>query len=77
MPREINCLLIWSRFFWVCAGRHDVTLVSVKVNGETLSKDKYDVTTENLTIKSPPAGDFVLEIEVDIDPKARVSTPVE
>ena len=54
-----------------------MTLVSVKVNGETLSKDKYDVTTENLTIKSPPAGDFVLEIEVDIDPKARVSTPVE
>src|SRR5262245_46934434 len=47
-----------------------LTLVSLKIDGEKLSADRYVATPENLTIAQPPAGPFTLEIETLVDPSA-------
>ncbi|GMH38910.1 hypothetical protein BSKO_06808 [Bryopsis sp. KO-2023] len=57
----------------VLDGRNDVSLVSVKVAGTELAKDKYTVTPKLLTIEGLPAGEFDVEIEVDIKPQENTS----
>src|SRR3954467_1503971 len=47
-----------------------ITLVSLKIDGEKLSADRYVATPESLTIAQPPAGPFTLEIETLVDPSA-------
>jgi aminopeptidase N len=47
-----------------------LTLVSLKIDGEMLSADRYVATPESLTIAQPPAGPFTLEIETLVDPSA-------
>lgn len=47
-----------------------LTLVSLKIDGEKLSADRYVATPESLTIAQPPAGPFTLEIETLVDPSA-------
>jgi aminopeptidase N len=44
-------------------------LLSIKIDGQPLAADKYQVTSEALTIALPPA-EFTLETEVEIDPEA-------
>lgn len=46
-----------------------MSLQSVKINGQELSKDAYERTEQELTILKPPSGSFELEIEVDIKPQ--------
>ena len=47
-----------------------LTLVSLKIDGETLSGDRYLATPERLTIAQPPNRPFTLEIETLVDPQA-------
>ncbi|TVQ83649.1 MAG: aminopeptidase N [Micavibrio sp.] len=47
----------------------DLKLVSVKLNGKDLDRRDFEVTDKNLIIKRPPAQDFTLEIETEINPK--------
>jgi hypothetical protein len=54
-----------------CAGRKDVSLVGVKVGSKALSSSDYEVSEKKLTLTAPPAGEFELEINVDIKPQAR------
>ena len=54
-PRVVQTLLVdMSR----CAGRKDVKLLSVKIDGKALSGSDYELTPESLTISSPPSGTF-------------------
>ncbi|PRW56145.1 puromycin-sensitive aminopeptidase isoform X1 isoform A [Chlorella sorokiniana] len=54
-------------------GREDVKLVSVKINGEALPVEGYEVESKGLTIKAPPAGQFDLEIATDVHPEQNTS----
>ncbi|KAI7843850.1 hypothetical protein COHA_002401 [Chlorella ohadii] len=54
-------------------GREDVKLVSVKINGETVPVEGYEVEAAGLTIKAPPAGEFDLEIATDLHPEQNTS----
>ncbi|KAL4441019.1 hypothetical protein ABPG77_010450 [Micractinium sp. CCAP 211/92] len=54
-------------------GREDVKLVAVKINGEALPADAYEVAPKGLTIKSPPEGEFELEIHTDVHPEQNTS----
>src|SRR5689334_6598123 len=47
-----------------------LTLVSLKIDGETLPGDRYLATPERLTIAQPPNRPFTLEIETLVDPQA-------
>lgn len=48
----------------------DMKLLSLKLNGKPLDRQDFEVTKKHLTIKRPPEGPFVLEIENEIDPAA-------
>lgn len=50
----------------------NMRLVSLKVDGKTLSPEEYIVDSHTLTIKKPPA-EFLIEIETEIDPKNNLS----
>ena len=54
----------------VLDGRKDVTLKCLLLNGSNLPSDAYALTPKTLTLLSPPAGDFVLECEVEIHPES-------
>ena len=47
-----------------------LTLVSLKIDGETVSPDRFVATPNGLTIQQPPHGPFTLEIETLVDPTA-------
>lgn len=48
-------------------------LLSVSVDGNKLPQNKYDVSPEGLTLCGLPAGSFVVQAEVEIDPTANTS----
>jgi aminopeptidase N len=47
-----------------------LTLVGVKLDGETLSAERFVATPDRLTIAQPPQRPFELEIETLVDPTA-------
>jgi aminopeptidase N len=47
-----------------------LTLVSLKLDGQTLDPAHYAATPDKLTIAQPPQGPFTIEIETLIDPTA-------
>ena len=47
-----------------------LTLVSLKLDGETLPADRYAAAPDGLTIPQPPNRAFTLEIETLVDPTA-------
>ena len=60
-----------------CAGRKDISLVSVSVNGSAVPKSDYEQTDKKLSISNLPKGAFDLEITVDIKPQvSRSPAPV-
>ena len=67
------CLKAFDQLVWPCAGRQDVKLLSVFINGKAAPKDSYKVSSEGLTLRQLPAGSFDLETEVQINPKANTS----
>lgn len=56
-----------------CAGRKDISLVSVSVNGSAVPKSDYEQTDKKLSISNLPKGAFDLEITVDIKPQVSTS----
>ena len=56
-----------------CAGRKDIGLVSVSVNGSALADKDYERTDKKLSISNLPKGSFDLEITVDIKPQVCAS----
>lgn len=50
-------------------GREDMVLESVTINGEALDKAAYLLDPKSLTIKSPPEGEFELQIVTKIKPQ--------
>ena len=54
----------------VDAGRKDIKLVTIKVAGKEVQSSEYELTDNKLTLTSLPAGEFEVEIEVDIKPQA-------
>ncbi|MEI2384681.1 aminopeptidase N [Breoghania sp. JC706] len=48
----------------------ELKLVGVSLNGAPLGETDYEADAETLTIKTPPAEPFVLEIVTEIDPDA-------
>lgn len=52
---------------------HDLTLVSVKLNGNALKEEDYHVDGRHLTIRSPPSGKYDLEIVTEIYPQKNTS----
>ncbi len=56
-----------------CAGRKDIDLVSVSVNGSALADKDYERTDKKLSISNLPKGAFDLEITVDIKPQVSAS----
>lgn len=54
-------------------GRSDVKLVALKVNGEVAPEDAYEVNSSGLTLKSPPAGEFDLEVHTECQPQNNTS----
>ncbi|XP_077223914.1 peptidase M1 family protein [Tasmannia lanceolata] len=51
----------------------DLKLVSIKVNGTELKKEDYHLDSRHLTLLSPPAGPFTLEIITEIYPQDNTS----
>ncbi len=47
-----------------------ITLVSLKLDGRTLTPENYAATRDSLTIAQPPNGPCTLEIETLVDPTA-------
>ncbi|PIA34216.1 hypothetical protein AQUCO_03800066v1 [Aquilegia coerulea] len=52
---------------------HDLKLVTIKVNGEELKKEDYNLDSRHLTLSSPPSGTFTLEIVTEIYPQKNTS----
>ncbi|PSC69009.1 puromycin-sensitive aminopeptidase isoform X1 [Micractinium conductrix] len=51
-------------------GRDDLKLVAVKINGEAAPVEAYELdSAKGLTLKSPPADPFDLEIHTDVRPE--------
>ena len=74
MPDGVLCCLkALDPLVLPCAGRQDVKLLSVAINGKAAPKDSYEVSSEGLTLRQLPAGSFDLETEVQINPKANTS----
>ena len=69
----LRCLKAFDQLVWPCAGRQDIKLLSVSINGKAAPKDSYEVNSEGLTLRQLPAGSFDLETEVQINPKANTS----
>ncbi len=59
-----------------CAGRKDIDLVSVSVNGSALADKDYERTDKKLSISNLPKGSFDLEITVGIKPQVSASSHV-
>lgn len=55
------------------AGRKDIKLLSVRLAGQQLSSGEFEVTEKHLIVKSPPSGNFDLEVEVEVKPKENTS----
>lgn len=51
----------------------DMTLVSVHVNGKALKEEDYHLDARHLTIQSPPAGKYDLDIVTEILPQKNTS----
>ncbi|RCV32358.1 hypothetical protein SETIT_6G252600v2 [Setaria italica] len=51
----------------------DLKLLSIKVNGTELKGEEYAVTSRHLTLLTPPAGAFNLEIVTEIYPQLNTS----
>nr|CAB3483836.1 unnamed protein product [Digitaria exilis] len=51
----------------------DLKLLSIKVNGTELKGEEYAVDSRHLTISTPPAGVFILEIVTEIYPQLNTS----
>ncbi|WP_157100783.1 aminopeptidase N [Rhodoplanes sp. Z2-YC6860] len=47
----------------------ELSLISVKIDGQLLPTDRFTATPERLTIAQPPNRPFTLEIETLVDPK--------
>ncbi|CAN1300732.1 Puromycin-sensitive aminopeptidase [Linum perenne] len=52
---------------------HDLKLISVKINGNSLKETDYQLDSRYLTILSPPSGAFTLEISTEIYPQKNTS----
>ncbi|CAN1778120.1 Puromycin-sensitive aminopeptidase [Linum perenne] len=52
---------------------HDLKLISVKINGNSLKEADYQLDSRHLTILSPPSGAFTLEISTEIYPQKNTS----
>ena len=50
----------------------DLKLVSIKINGQTLPPDQYQITPEELVLKTPSSS-FQLEIETELEPQKNTS----
>jgi aminopeptidase N len=50
-----------------------LTLVSLKLDGETLPANRYIATPDGLTIAQPPQRPFTLEVETLVDPQANTA----
>jgi len=50
-------------------GRPDVKLVSVSVSGSPVTESGYELTDKSLTLLSPPAGPFELEVVTALKPQ--------
>jgi aminopeptidase N len=48
----------------------ELTLVSLRLDGTELTRDRYEASPDRLVIAAPPAGPFVLDIETSLDPSA-------
>lgn len=46
-------------------------LVSVKINGQDVGENNYQLTEKKLSLSNLPEGDFELEIETEIKPQVR------
>ena len=55
------------------AGRDDVKLWSIAINGQQLSPGDYKLDPKTLTIPSPPSGNFLVEIQTRIKPQENTS----
>ena len=55
------------------AGRKDIQLVSVSVEGKQLGKEQYERTDKKLILKGLPSSDFKVDIEVQIKPQVHRS----
>ncbi len=62
-------------YFDPFAGRSDISLVSLKVDGRTLAETEYQLTAKKLILGGLPAGDFVIEIEIGIKPQVGAPSP--
>ncbi|KAL6859153.1 hypothetical protein ACP4OV_018155 [Aristida adscensionis] len=51
----------------------DLKLLSIKVNGNELKSEEYSVNSRRLTLPTPPAGVFNLEIVTEICPQLNTS----
>ncbi|CAO2186493.1 unnamed protein product, partial [Urochloa humidicola] len=51
----------------------DLKLLSIKVNGTELKGEEYAVNSRHLTLSTPPAGVFILEIVTEIYPQLNTS----
>ncbi|CAL5000506.1 unnamed protein product [Urochloa decumbens] len=51
----------------------DLKLLSIKVNGTGLKGEEYAVNSRHLTLSTPPAGVFILEIVTEIYPQLNTS----
>ncbi|KAK7251343.1 hypothetical protein RIF29_34447 [Crotalaria pallida] len=51
----------------------DLSLVSIQLNGKALKEEDYHLDARHLTIRSPPSGQYVLEIETEIQPQKNTS----
>ena len=60
----------WRR---LAAGREDMQLVSVAVNGEPLSAGQYDRQPKSLTIspEALPEGEFEVTLVTELKPQVR------
>lgn len=51
----------------------DLKLISISINGKTLKEEDYRINSRHLTLKSPPRGNFMLEILTEIYPQNNTS----
>jgi hypothetical protein len=55
------------------AGRKDVKLVAVRVAGKQVSPEDVELSEKKLILSGLPAGQFEVEIDVDIKPQVSMS----
>ena len=53
--------------------RKDVVFKKLLLNSEELDSSQYDLTEKDLTLKSPPAGNFTVNVTVEIKPQENTS----